>query len=70
MVTTRNSHKDSVNSNTEAILLLDKSRLILGNTSHMTSTRGDIFKYVHEKPACHNIYKKTQLPSALIIKNG
>ena len=59
MVTTRNSHKDSVNSNAEASLLLDELRLILISTRHMTNTYDDILKYVHEKPACYNICKKS-----------
>jgi hypothetical protein len=58
MVTTRNSHKDSVNSNAEANLLLDRLRLILSITRHLTSACGDMLKYVHEKPACCDICEK------------
>lgn len=58
MVTTRNLHKDSVNSNAEASLLLDKLRLVLISTRHLTSANGDMLKYVHEKPHCYNICKK------------
>jgi hypothetical protein len=58
MVTTRNSHQESINSNAEASLLLDKLRLILNSARHMTSAYGDMLKYVHEKPACYNICKK------------
>jgi hypothetical protein len=59
MVTTGNSHQDADNSNVEASLLLDKLRLILNSTKHLPSSYGDMLKYVHEKPACYNICKKS-----------
>ena len=59
MVTTRNSHQDTVNSNAEASLLLDKLRLVLSSTRHLTSAYGDMLKYVHEKPPCYNKCKKS-----------
>jgi hypothetical protein len=59
MVTTRNSHQDTVKSNAEASLLLDKLRSVLSSTRHMTSSYGDILKYVHEKPPCYNKCKKS-----------
>ena len=58
MVTTRNSHQDTVNSNAEASLLLDKLRLV-SSTRHLTSSYGDMLKYVHEKPPCYNKCKKS-----------
>jgi hypothetical protein len=70
MVTTRNLHQDNANSNAEESLLLDKTRLILSSTKHMTSSHVDMLKYVHEKPACYNICKKAQALSVLIIKNA
>jgi hypothetical protein len=59
MVTTKNSQQDSVNSNAEASLLLDKLRLVLSSTRHLTSAYGDMLKYVHEKPPCYNKCKKS-----------
>ena len=58
MVTTKNSNKDTFNSNTEARPLLDELHLILSGTRHLTIAYDDMLKYVHEKAACHNICKK------------
>jgi hypothetical protein len=59
MVTTENSHQDADSSNAESNLLLDELRLILNSIKHLPSSYGDMLKYVHEKPACYNICKKS-----------
>ena len=58
MVTLRNSHNGSLDSKGWGRLLSDKLILILTCNEHMASTRGDMLKYVHEKPACYNICEK------------
>jgi len=59
MVTIINSHKDTINSNWGVRLLLDRLSSILNSTGHTNSIYCDMFKYVHEKPACHNICEKS-----------
>jgi hypothetical protein len=70
MVTTRNSHQDTVNSNAEASLLLDKLRSVLSSARHMASLYGDMLKYIHEKPPCYKKCKKAQMANVLIIRNA
>jgi hypothetical protein len=70
MVTTRNSHQDTVNSNAEASLLLDKLRSVLSSARHLASLYGDMLKYIHEKPPCYNKCKKAQMANVLIIRNA
>jgi len=54
MATTRNSRKDSVNSNGESQLLLDELVPIQNNDEHTSIPYGDMLIYVHEKSHCHN----------------
>jgi hypothetical protein len=54
MATTRNSHKDPVNSNGELKLLLDELISIQNNDEHTSIQYGNMLIYIHEKSHCHN----------------
>jgi hypothetical protein len=53
MATTRNSHKDPINSNDESKHLLDELISTQNNNEHTSISYGDMLIYVHEKSHCH-----------------
>jgi hypothetical protein len=58
MVTTRNSaYGDTAIFDGDWNLPLDEFIFVLKNSEHTPSIHGDILKYVHEKPRCHDICK-------------